>query len=110
MTQQTQYYDAVQALNYLTTGPLGYSIVATQNVSVGGSSTNSTSLNSATRNVRLVSNTDCYIAIGASPTATTSSLFLPSGSVEYFQVRGGEVVAVIQSAAGGTLNLAEMAR
>lgn len=81
---------------------------ATQNVAVGATSTQSTAFGAATQHVRLVSNTDCYIVFGGNPTATTSGVFLPAGVVEYFWVGGGEMVAVIQSTAAGTLNVAEL--
>jgi hypothetical protein len=89
---------------------LGFAILATQNVAVGSSSTQSTALGAQTRCVRLVSNTDCYIAIGSNPTATTSGLLLLASQPEYFTVRPGELIAVIQSSASGTLNVAEMGR
>jgi hypothetical protein len=38
----------------------------------------------------------------------TSSIFLPAGVPEYFWVYPGEKVAVIQNAAAGSLNIAEM--
>jgi hypothetical protein len=64
-----------------------------------------------TQHVRLVATSDCWISFGAAPTAVasgTSSIFLPAGVPEYFWVYPGEKVAVIQNAAAGSLNIAEM--
>jgi hypothetical protein len=64
-----------------------------------------------TMHVRLVATSDCWVAFGANPTAVnsgTASILLPAGVPEYFWVYPGERVAVIQAAAGGFLNVAEM--
>jgi hypothetical protein len=64
-----------------------------------------------TLHVRLVTTADCWISFGASPTAVaggTSSILLPAGVPEYFWVFPGERVAVVQNAAGGSLNIGEM--
>jgi hypothetical protein len=61
--------------------------------------------------VRLVSSTDCYIKIGTgSPTATTSDVFLPASTPEYFKVSGESTlkISAIQSSASGNLNVCEM--
>ena len=89
---------------------IGFLPTASQNVSVGASSTQSTAVAMTTWQVRLISDTDCYIAIGASPTATTSGTWLPATSPEYFSCHPGDKIAVIQKSASGTLNLAEMNR
>jgi len=89
---------------------IGYFPFATQNVTVGVSSTQSTAFRPQTRQVRLVSDADCYIAFGASATATTSSMLLPAGVVEYFEVHPGDLIAVIQKSTTGNLNIAEMGR
>ena len=75
----------------------------------GGSGSPSTP--QTTQHVRLVSTTDCHIAFGpaASTTATATSCLLPAMSPEYFWVNPGDVVAVIQDAASGTLNVSECA-
>lgn len=89
---------------------IGYQLLASQNLAVGSSSVASTAFAQTTRQVRLVSTADCYIAIGPSAVATTSSTFLPGGVVEYIQARPGDVVAAIQSTASGTLNITETGR
>lgn len=60
-----------------------------------------------TRVVRVVSSTDCHVVISADPTATTTSTFLPSFSVEYFRIAPGQKVAAIKSTAAGTLYVTE---
>lgn len=81
----------------------------TQTVSYTGSSAATGSVVNS-RIVRLVSTTDCHIAIAPSPTATTSDMFLPSGAPEYFVVQGegNDKVAAIRSSSDGTLYVTEM--
>lgn len=79
-----------------------------QNITITGSSQQSSAF--ATPGifaVRVVATADCYIAIGANPTATTSSTLLVAGLPEYFTVALGEKLAVIGTS--GTLNLTGMA-
>jgi hypothetical protein len=64
-----------------------------------------------TTHVRIVGTSDSWIAFGANPTAAVGgvgSILLPAGVPEYFWVYPGERVAVIQNAAAGSLNVAEM--
>ena len=61
-----------------------------------------------TSHVRLVATSDCYIAFGANPTAVVgASMLITAGTPEYFWVAPGEKLAVIQSSAGGILNITE---
>lgn len=59
--------------------------------------------------VRLVATADVFVAIGADPTATTSSAYLPAGVVEYVAVRPGQKVAALQASAAGTLYVTQTA-
>lgn len=68
-----------------------------------------------TRHVRLVGTVSCWVAfsstIGTAPVAArqnASSMFLPAGLPEYFWVRQGEQIAVIQDATGGFLYITEL--
>lgn len=64
-----------------------------------------------TLHVRVVSNTNCWIAFGAAPVAvaqTTPSIYLPAATPEYFWVSPGEKIAVIWDTAAGFLNIAEL--
>lgn len=82
-----------------------------QYVSYTGSSTQSAALNAATTDVELISTTDCYIAIGANPTAavtTAGSHFLPAFTPRGFAAFSGQKIAAIQSTAAGTLAITEL--
>lgn len=85
-----------------------------QNITTSTSASTATSNNLAggTVVVRLVATTDCYVAFGlaASVSATTSSMYLPAYSVEYFRVdeNAGWKVAARAVTAAGTLNVTEM--
>jgi hypothetical protein len=59
--------------------------------------------------VRVCATSACYIAIGSSPTATTSGIYMPADTVEYFTCSPGEKVSAIQLSAGGTLHVTEIA-
>lgn len=75
-------------------------------VSVSGSSAQSAVFPATgpTKGVRLVSTTNCFVEIGANPTAAANtSTYLPAGVVEYFACAAGHRVAVIQASASGTL-------
>jgi hypothetical protein len=80
---------------------------ASQVVAIGGASAQSVAMGFATRLARMVATVDCHIAIGADPTATTTSTFLPAGVPEYFEIREGQKVAVIQSTGPGNLFVTE---
>jgi len=69
--------------------------ITTQTVTIGASSAASSAFNAKTRLVRVVSDVDCHIEYGTSPTATTSKTFLPAYVPEYFGVDGGNKIAVI---------------
>jgi hypothetical protein len=59
--------------------------------------------------VRLLASTACYVKLGTSPTAdTTTSFMLAPNFPEIFTIRPGEKVAVIQVSASGTLNITEL--
>lgn len=76
-----------------------------QNVSFNTTSASSLQLN--TNVVRLSATQACYIAVGATPTATTSSTYLPAGVVEYIRVIPGQRIAAIQATTAGILNITE---
>lgn len=57
---------------------------------------------------RVVATTDCFIANGSSPTATTSDTYLPAGVVEVIKITYGDKVSAVQSTLGGTLHVAEI--
>lgn len=67
-------------------------------------------IGSGTTVIRVWLTTAGYIAIGASPTATTSDIPMPANTPEYFVVPPGSKVSAIQSASGGNLFVTEMSR
>ena len=86
--------------------PLG----PTQTVSETSSlAANSTAFAAGTTVVRVVSTTDCHIIFATSPTATTSTAYLPANQVEYFKADEGDKIAAIRANADGTLYVTAMA-
>lgn len=71
--------------------------LATQTVSVGGSSTQSSAFGDGTKLIRVNTDTTCSVAIGANPTATSSTTRLPANMTEYFRVEAGHKLAVISN-------------
>ncbi len=88
---------------------------ASQNVAIGSGSLQSTVIGttaqatSAPDNIliRLSATSNCRIAVGTNPTATSTSTYLPSGVVEFIEIVPGERVAVIQDTASGTLSITQ---
>lgn len=79
-----------------------------QKVTIGAASAASAAFGSKTTLVRIATDTACYILFGSAPTAAAgTSIYMPAGRVEYFEVVAGEKVAVIQASAGGTLCITE---
>jgi hypothetical protein len=81
-----------------------------QVLTVGAVSTQSVLPQPGVTIVRLFSTVDAWVSFGANPTAVaegSSSLFLPGGIVEYFEIRADEKLAVIQATTGGKLYLTE---
>src|SRR5262245_4081815 len=64
-----------------------------------------------TTHVRIVSTVACWLAFGTSPVAavrSVGSMFLPASLPEYFWVKPGEQVAVIQDNVGGFCYITEL--
>jgi hypothetical protein len=68
--------------------------IASQTVAITGASVQSAALNSKTRIVRLHCDIACSIAVGANPTATTSTLRMPANSTEFFHLNGADPAGV----------------
>jgi len=82
--------------------------IATNNVAIGASSTQSAAFNEETRLIRVYAPVNCRIEVGTNPTASASqSVYMPAGRVEYFGVRAGHKLAVIGDSTTGTLNITE---
>ncbi|MHA1566434.1 MAG: hypothetical protein ACTSX7_14065 [Alphaproteobacteria bacterium] len=59
--------------------------------------------------VRLVSTTDCYVAIGEEPTASSNDMFLPAGVPEFMRVmHGRDKIAALRASTDGTLSITEV--
>ena len=69
--------------------------VAEQTVAVTGASVQSVALNPQTVMVRVVSDSLCCLAFGASPVAATTSMRMAADSAEYFRIVQGNKIAVI---------------
>jgi hypothetical protein len=78
-----------------------------QTISIGAASVQSAALDPECDIVRIACDQDCFVEIGSDPTASTSSMYFPKGSVEYFGTDGGWKVAVIQKDVAGTLYITE---
>jgi hypothetical protein len=59
--------------------------------------TQSAAFNSATRFIRVHPTSICSIAIGSSPTATTSTMRMAADQVEYFGVTAGDKIAFVDN-------------
>lgn len=73
--------------------------VAEQTVAIAASSAQSSTVNAETLLVRIHTDSNCSIAIGTNPTATTASRRLPANAVEYVTVPKGKDyrIAVIEN-------------
>jgi hypothetical protein len=71
--------------------------IADQKITIGATSTVSTTFSTQTVFVRLATDgaATCSIVFGTAPVATTSNLYMGPLSVEYFGVQGGARGAVI---------------
>ena len=85
----------------------------TDYVAVAVASAQSAVWASTTREIRIVSNTNCHINIGQNPTAAATDdngFYLPANVVEYLHVTPGQRLAVIRDTADGILSVSEMTR
>lgn len=72
----------------------------TQQVAIGATAVSATA---GSQVVRLLATSDCHVAIGATPAATATDLFLPADTPEYFACETTDLVSVIQDTAAGSL-------
>ena len=83
-----------------------------QNIAIGASSVATTNtVGAGTYIIRVAVNADAYVAFGATPTATSSSMIMPAGSVEFISVTPSVTkVAVIQiGSSTGFASITELA-
>lgn len=74
----------------------------------GTAGTISNAVGAGTNKVRVVATTAAYIAIGNSPTATTSDAYLPADRPEYFTITPGQKVSAVQVGSNGVLHVTEV--
>lgn len=72
--------------------------ITTQVLTHTGSSVQSAGFDSDTRFVRIHTDSVCHVIAGDNPTATTSNMRMAADQTEYFGVRPGQKIAVIQGA------------
>jgi hypothetical protein len=77
-------------------------------VASGASSAQSSALSAGCRLIRVSCTAAARIAIGANPTATSTSALVTPYFVEYFSVNGGDKVAAIQEAVAGKVSITEV--
>jgi hypothetical protein len=81
-----------------------------QNFTTSGSSQAGNAVGNTTAIVRVAVNQDTYVATGSTPTATTGSMMITAGGVEYLAVTPGITkVAVLQVSAAGRASVTELA-
>ena len=85
---------AIQCLRHSTT----------EKVTVGGTAASSSAI--VNRVVRVVADTDVFFSVVG--TASTSSCYLPQGSVEFIHTYTGDTISFITSGASGNVYVTEM--
>lgn len=81
-----------------------------QAITVGAASVQASSFSDGVTIIRLFSTVDAWVSFGSNPTAVVegaSSMFLPGGILEYFEIKNGEKLAVIRNTASGKLYITE---
>jgi len=79
---------------------------ATQKVAISGTAASAAAWGSGVRVLRLVSTTDLFYSVVG--TATTSSVYLPAGTIEFIHVFSTDGLSAITSGAVGDLFVTEM--
>ena len=67
--------------------------LAVQKITIGAS-TQSTAFNAKTRGIEIVADGACHFQVGANPTASTSTSYLPANTVRRFAVIPGQKIAI----------------
>lgn len=86
-----------------------------QKIDFTNTSKQSTAFASTTTLIRVFPTQDCFVKIGANPTAVAAAegstvedtIFLPGGLVDFIGVEPGEKIAVVRNATSGTLHITE---
>lgn len=84
-------------------------IGATQKVASVATSTQSTAVGAHTSIVKLYATKACFVLTGADPTAVadTAGMYMPDASEAIIGIKPGDKIAVIRSAADGSLYVTE---
>lgn len=95
----------------MANGCTGYPLT-TQTASYDSSAAITNAVSADIHIVRLIATTDCHVAFGGSPTATTNDFLLAANREEYFVIHPGQKVAAIKKSGGtaGILYVTEMTR
>ena len=92
-------------MQYWGTGRLGTHQSVAFTTAAG---TISNAVGAQTYKVRVVATEAAYLLIAKSPTATTSGVYMPADSAEYFTINPGEKVSAIRVDTDGTLHVTEI--
>lgn len=68
--------------------------VDVQKIAIGGTSVQSAAFNNRTKMIVIVADGACHFEVGADPTATTSSAYLPANTVRELGVPYGYKIAI----------------
>lgn len=79
------------------------------NITTSGTSAQGSAVSGTIRVLRLVATADCYVRVGADPTAVAGDTLIVANFPQFILVAPGEKIAAIQRAAGGLLNVTECA-
>lgn len=77
-------------------------------VAIGAASTNSAALTKCSGTIRVVATVDCWIEFAGQAAAAGTGVFIPAFTPEYFEVKPGSTIAVIQSSVGGSLYVTQL--
>lgn len=84
--------------NQLIHAPSAQALLAEQNITISGSSAQSTAFSSTTKFIEIVADVDCAIAFGiASATADATKHYIPAKTTRYYAVQPATFLAVISS-------------
>lgn len=80
----------------------------TQSITTSGSSQSFAPFSANVAIVRVATSQDIFLAIGTAPVATTASMLLPGGAIEFFAVDPGQRIAVLQVTTSGIVTTTEL--
>lgn len=79
---------------------------STEKLAITGAAASGAALASNTSVMRIISTVDCYYSIDG--TATTSSAYLPAGTIEYIGMYNSDTLSVITGGGAGSMFISEM--